>query len=354
MLGRLTFLLVLLGASGCGGGASESGGPDGFETRAGGFLAEPIYTHLAVPSALRFTPDGRLFYTELNSGRIRIIQDGALLPTPFAQVPTVADGEQGCLGLAVDPNFESNHYIYVCYTDSNLVKNRVVRFTDSGNIGTNQTTIVDNLPVAITHNGGRIAIGPDNRLYVTIGDNRNANNAQNTAVLPGKVLRFTLAGLPAPGNPISGSPVWAFGLRNPFGLAFRPGTSAPYVSENGPSCDDEINRIVKLGNYGWRASQPCGDTDPNYRRPIKRFNPTIAPTGITFSSTDLYGINGSLLMCSLNDGALRLFGIASTGGIASTKVLFKDLDSGLLDVTEAPDGTIYFCGFSTIYRLKKA
>ncbi len=127
----------------------------------------------------------------------------------------------------------------------------------------------------------------------------------------------------------------------------------PYVSENGPACDDEVNRIVKGGNYGWRASQPCGDTDPNFRRPLKRYTPCIAPTGVTFSSTDLYGIRGSLLMCGLNDASVRLYTIADNGSISAQKVILSGLDGGLLDVTEAPDGTIYLCGFSTIFKLVK-
>ncbi|MEZ0325818.1 MAG: sorbosone dehydrogenase family protein [Fimbriimonas sp.] len=345
-------LLAGLGCAGNGGDPEVVENTDG-EVRAGGYSAIPLFTGLAVPSNIRFAPDGRLFYTELNTGNVRVIQNGQVLPTPFASLPTSQEGEQGVLGLALDPAYTTNKFVYVCYTDLNLLKNRVVRFTDVANVGTNMRVIVDNLPITQNHNGGRIAFGPDKRLYVTTGDNRNSSNSQNTASISGKILRYTALGAPAPGNPIDGNPMWALGLRNPFGLAFRPGTSIPYASENGPSCDDEINRIVKGGNYGWRPSQPCGDTDPAYRKPLKRYTPCIAPTGVTFSSSDFYAIRGSFLMCSLNDAALRLYSLADNGSILSQKVILSGLDGGLLDVTEAPDGQIYLCGFSTIFRLVK-
>jgi len=338
--------VAALALSSCGGGGGSS------SPVTGTFTAVPVYQDLDTPSSLRFAPDGRLFFTELSSGNVRIADGGSVLATPFATLPVATSGEQGLLSLAFDPNFSSNHFVYFCYSDSNVTKNRVVRFNASSNVGTNETVIVDGLPIAGNHNGGRIGFGSDGKLYVTIGENGNPANSQDTSVLPGKVLRYNPDGTIPADNPVAGNPMWTMGLRNSFGLAFQPGTGTPFVSENGPGCDDEVNRIVKGGNYGWRPDQPCNDADSAYIQPLVRFNPTIAPTGICFSSTDKYGFAGSLLMTSFNDGVLRAFSI-SGGAVTAQKELLTGMGS-LFDVTESFDGTIYIAGGNAIYRLEKS
>jgi len=338
-------LAAVLTLSSCGGGGGSA-------PISGSFFAVPVYEDLDTPSSLRFAPDGRLFFTELTTGKVRIAASGAVLDSPFATLPVATSGEQGLLSLAFDPDFATNNFVYFCYSDSGTDKNKVVRFTAAGNVGSNETTIVSGLPIAGNHNGGRIGFGTDGKLYVTIGENGDPANSQDSSVLPGKLLRFNKDGTIPSDNPITGNPMWALGLRNSFGLAFQPGTGTPFVSENGPGCDDEVNRIVKGGNYGWRPDQPCNDTDSTYILPLAKFNPTIAPTGIVFSTSDAYGFPGTLLMTSFNDGALRAFTM-SGASITAEKTLLTGLGS-LFDVTEGPDGFIYIAGGDKIYRLQKS
>ncbi|WP_158409307.1 PQQ-dependent sugar dehydrogenase [Fimbriimonas ginsengisoli] len=336
-------ILLLLGI-GCGGSGGGSQTPTGRT-----FAAVPVIESVDTPSCLRFAPDGRLFFTELTTGRVRVASGFSLSATPFTTLPVATAGEQGALSMAFDPQYNTNHFVYFCYTDAGAGCDRVVRFTDSANVGTAETVIVDRLPIAGNHNGGRIGFGADGKLYVTIGENGNPANSQNPNVLPGKILRYNPDGTVPGDNPVAGNPMWALGLRNSFGLAFQPGTGTPFVSENGPGCDDEINRIVKGANYGWRPDQPCNDHDSAFVMPLARFNPTIAPTGIAFSTSDAYGFAGGLVMGSYNDGTLREFSISGSA-ITSQQVLVTGLGH-LFDVTEGPDGFLYLASSDKIYRL---
>lgn len=334
-------LLILLGCAGVGGGG---GAP---------FTVETLVPGANFPTQIRFAPDGRIFYTELTTGRIRIIENGVLLATAFATVPVATSGEQGLLGLAFDPDFGSNGFVYVYHTNPSPLKNRVIRFTAVGNLGTNLTVIVDNIPVNNSHNGGRVGFGADNKLYVTVGDSGDPANSQGDSSLAGKLLRYNADGSIPADNPIAGNPLFAKGLRNSFGLAFHPVSGRPYVSENGPTCDDELNRIVAGGNYGWRPLQPCGDTDGSFILPIRRFNPTIAPTGAAFYTGSAFPqFVGNLLVCFFNDGTLRRFEIDDAGGgLVLAEITLFTRASGLLDVAVGPDGFLYVAASDAIYRL---
>lgn len=335
----------VLTAFACGG----SGGGSGIT----GYGAARLVFTADVASAIRFAPDGRLFYTELATGRIRVVQGGSTLPTAFATLPVGTDGEQGLLGLALDPDFANNHYVYVFYTQASPLKQRIVRFTENNNLGTNMTTIVDDLPVSDHHNGGRIGFGPDGKLYVTIGDVKVPANSQDDNVAAGKLLRYEPNGTPANGNPISGNPMYAKGLRNPFGLAFHLTSGRPYLTENGPSCDDEIDRIVAGGNYGWRPNQPCNDIDAGYVQPIRRYTPCFAPTGATFyNGSDMPDFAGDFFFGSFNDGALRRLRIDdSNGNILEEETILTGRPGGVFDVTQSPDGGLYFCDGNGIYKV---
>ena len=165
------------------------------------------------PTAMEFAPDGRLFVC-LQGGQIRVIENGTLLTAPFVTVTTVANGERGLLGIAFDPNFASNHFVYVYYTFSTApIHNRVSRFTADGNVAVagSETVILelDNLSSATNHNGGAIHFGPDGKLYVAVGENANASNAQSLSNRLGKVLRINADGsfLPITQPPFLALPV---------------------------------------------------------------------------------------------------------------------------------------------------
>ncbi len=204
------------------------------------FRVETFLSQASFPVTLAFAPDGRLFYNELTTGNIRIVSNGQLLAQPFATLPVSTNGEQGLIGLAFDPNFSQNRFVYVYYTDRNLLVGRAVRFTDQNNIGINPLTVLDNIPVATIHNGGNIGFDRNGRFYLTVGENGNPANSQSltnsdgTPNLRGKILRYTIGanGLAIPAGTVLGdpsSPVFALGVRNSFDFTFHPTADTHHV-----------------------------------------------------------------------------------------------------------------------------
>lgn len=354
----LPALLCAVLLTGCGGSGSTSGPVMG-----GGpplpTPSVPIRTETFVPAAnapvtLAFAPDGRLFYTELQTGSVRVVQAGVLQAAPFVTVPVATTGEQGLLGLAFDPNFAVNRFVYIYHTHPNPLRNRVVRFTEANNLGSNETVIVDNLPVNSNHNGGRIGFGADGMLYVTVGDSGNPANSQSQTSRAGKLLRFNPDGTIPASNPVAGQAMYGMGLRNSFGLAFHPTAGTPYVSDNGPNCDDELDRIVSGGNYGWRPNYPCGDTDPAFRAPLIRFTPTIAPTGIMFYVGNVFPEwRNHLFLANFNDGTLRRFVVdeANGGAILEQQTIINGTFGSLIDVAVGTDGNIYVASQTAVIRI---
>ena len=311
-------------------------------------------TGLNFPVSMAFLPDGRLLYNELGTGKVRVIQNGVLRSEPWATLNVLNNGEQGLIGIAVDRNYSTHPHVYVFYSDPAGV-NRVARFRDSGGFGVEKQIIIDNLPMALWHNAGNLVSGKDGRLYISVGDNTVPANSQTLSSKAGKILRYNRDGSIPADNPFgSSNPVYALGLRNSFDLTTHPSTGTIYASENGPNCDDEINRIVAGGNYGWRESYPCGDADPAYRQPIRRFNPVIAPTGIVFYTASRFPqFTGSLLLVDYNEGKIRRFTVdeANGGQVVSSSVIFNGGLGSLLDVVQGPEGYIYFSTTSAIYRV---
>ncbi|MGH8649438.1 MAG: PQQ-dependent sugar dehydrogenase, partial [Burkholderiales bacterium] len=169
---------------------SELTNPEATQTRnfsvstppAGEFTLQAMLTGLNFPLSMAFAPDGRLFYNEWTTGRIRVVQPNFGAASTFFTVSNlVTGGERGLLGLALDPAFATNRFVYAYYTASNPLRNKIIRLTDSNNVGTNETVVVDNLPASSgNHNGGVIQFGPDGKLYVVLGDVENPSSSQNT------------------------------------------------------------------------------------------------------------------------------------------------------------------------------
>lgn len=202
---------------------------------------EVIAKNLFVPWAIDISNDGKLYFTE-RSGSIKVIEDGKLNPQPLITFssPFVSQGEGGLMGIALDPNFEQNHYIYVMhsYIEGNKVNNRVVRLIENNNTAAIDRVILDKIPGSQFHNGGRIKIGPDQKLYITTGDAQNKVLAQDPTSLAGKILRIELDGSIPKDNPIANSPVYSLGHRNPQGLAWNS-ENVLYESEHGQSSHKE-------------------------------------------------------------------------------------------------------------------
>jgi|tagenome__1003787_1003787.scaffolds.fasta_scaffold20985460_2 aldose sugar dehydrogenase len=343
----LTLALLAGAYSACGGGDSAS------QPGSANTAIETFVSNLNTPVAMAFAPDGRLFFNELKTGKVRIIQNGALLAQAFAILPVETSGERGLLGLALDPQFATNHFVYVMQSDP-AGKHRVLRFTDSAGVGTGQTVIVDNLPSTTNHNGGNIGFGHDGKLYVTVGDHLDPANSQSQTALAGKLLRYNPDGTVPADNPFgAGNPGFNLGLRNSFDFTFHPQSGAIYASENGPDCDDEINQITAGANYGWRPNYPCGDSDPAFKAPLRRFNPVTAPTGITFyTGTVLSGFTNNLFLVDFNNGRIQRFVVDDVAkNITSSDVLFNGGAGPLFDIVTGPDGFLYFSTQDSIMRI---
>lgn len=350
LLGIFSLVLLL----NCSGGDERTA-----ESPSNGLDVEMVADGLSFPVTIACTLNGRIFFNELQTGNIRIIQNGTPLPTPFATVAVSANGENGLIGLAFDPDYENNRFVYIFHTHPNPLRNRIVRFTDVNNIGTDETVIIDNLPAARIHIGGNIGFGPDGKLYVTIGDVSNPANSQSLGNPAGKILRYNRNGSIPADNPFPGSPIFALGLRNSFDFTFHPITGIIYATENGPDCDDELNRIIEGGNYGCRPAYSCGDEDPRFIGPIVRFSRTIVPTGITFYTGDQYTeFSNDLFFVNFDNGGSqgRIQRIDLSGenldqiGSIDT-FLVDDEFGGLLDIITCSDGNLYFSNSASIMRI---
>ncbi len=335
----------------------------------------PVQTGLAWPIALGFASDGRVFYAERNTGSIRIIENGAVLPTPFFTLPNTATaGERGLLGLALDPGFPATPWVYAYQTYGDAANastyNRIVRIQASGNAGVSSSVIfpMPALSGATNHNGGVIAFGPDGRLWAVVGENADPSLAQTEMSPLGKVLRMDSDGNPAPDNPFYGSMSWenrvyTYGHRNMFGLAFHPVTGRAYVTENGPNCNDEVNLLTAGSNYGWGPSWTCtippslASTNRDGPSPVMPIDwwgaPTIAPTNAAFFTGPLLPQSRNHLMFgAYNDHRLRELTLTSDGTAVVNETVLLTATEAILDVEMGRDGYLWVTTPTTIYRLE--
>lgn len=251
------------------------------------YRLEVIADNLEVPWAIDIASDGRIFFTE-RVGRVNVIEDNNV-KTIFSK--DVADiGEGGMLGLALDPDFDENGYIYVYYTyaEEGRLWNRVVRLENIDGSYKESLILIDKIPGDAIHNGGRIKFGPDGKLYITTGDANKDQLAQRLDSLAGKILRINKDGSIPEDNPFNGSAIYSYGHRNPQGLAWHPMSKELYATEHGPIGFDEVNLIIAGNNYGWPEEQ-CGIKYLNkFTNAIFCYSVTIAPAGADFDGNNLY------------------------------------------------------------------
>ncbi|MDR7315371.1 PQQ-dependent sugar dehydrogenase [Brevibacillus nitrificans] len=303
-----------------------------------------VADHLDVPWAIDVAADGRIFFTE-RPGRVRVIQEGKLLSEPVISFPApfISEGEGGLLGLALDPQFTENHYLYVyhTYVEGDTVYNRVLRLREENNRAGIDKVLLDKIPGSGIHNGGRVKIGPDQLLYITTGDARTPELAQDRNSLAGKILRIRLDGTLPADNPFPGSPVYSWGHRNPQGLAWNPVNGFLYSSEHGQSAHDEINRIQSGANYGWPVIQGDQQKEGMTAPILHSAETTWAPSGMSFITKGPWA--NQLLVANLRGMQLQKITLDAEqpDQVKETAVLWQGEYGRLRDVFEAKDGTLY-------------
>lgn len=308
---------------------------------------ETVAENLKIPWAIDFAPDGRIFFTE-RVGNLRVIENGQV-SEPLVSIH-VSGTEGGLLGLALDPNFEENHHLYLYYSYSDFfdIYNRVVRYTESDNKLSNEKILLDKIPGSYWHDGGRIKFGPDGKLYVTTGDAANYNLSQDLDSLAGKILRINPDGTIPEDNPFTNSAVFSYGHRNPQGIDWEPNSGVLVATEHGPSGErgfahDEVNVVISGKNYGW--PDIVGDeTSDGLENPILHTGEdTWAPSGAVFyDSENISDWYGKYIVATLRGNHLRVLDLnLETNTVVSSEPLFVSEFGRIRSVNMGLDGHLY-------------
>ncbi|MBC8090088.1 MAG: PQQ-dependent sugar dehydrogenase [Phycisphaerae bacterium] len=314
---------------------------------------------LSMPWDLAFLPNGELLLTE-RGGRIRLRRAAGTVITVAQPTDVVVSGEGGLLGLALDPQFATNRFVYTCFSSNRggTNDNRVVRWELSAD-GTQlaaRTDIVTGLPWANggRHSGCRPRFGPDGMLWVGTGDAAVGTNAQNLQSLGGKVLRVTRDGTAAPGNPTIASAdarIYSYGHRNVQGVAFHPVTQATWTVEHGPSSDDEVNQLTPGANAGWNPvpgyNESVSMTDltryPNALRAIfSTGSPARGSSGGTFITGAAWkAFQNAFVVAQLVGARLQILILNTNGSVKNATTMYADLSTRLRVPVMGPDGALY-------------
>ena len=322
-----------------------------------------VLSDLHAPVSIVVAPDGRLFYTEKDTGNVRVVVDGVIQPEPVLTLPVGSHGEQGMLGITLDPDFENNHQIWISHTlparaNDGLKVNRVVRFTEQDNVATDIEVAYEspNSDGDGTHNMNNMVFGPDGMIYVTIGDDGQSFLSQPLRDPRGKIHRFipTVPFTVPDDNPFydgdgpNVDSIYVHGLRNSFDFVLDPLSEDLqfFATENGPDCDDEVNLILPGYNYGWDSEYFCDDPDRvrpeiNTIPPMLVWEETNSPTGIiVYTGDDFPEWYGDVFFCTY-DGVLHHLTLNETRDAFRTHRYIPGLYCQT-DIINGPDGSIYF------------
>ncbi len=325
----------------------------------GPYRLEQVLTNTERPSGIAIAADGRIFYGERVTGKIRVVEGGRLIATPFASLSVASSGSgEGLIDVAVHPG---KPFVYAFYTESGTRVNKVVRYDDNKNIGSNSLTILTLAASADgTRVGGSLVFGKDGKLYVATGDLATASNAQNDASNAGKVLRLNDDGSVPADNPAAGSAVYAKGFRSGGGMAVNLSVGTVYQTDQGTSgVKDEMNALPEgntvVKNYAWDAGSGKLN-NPSYVDPLTEHATVVTPSGaVSYTSTRYPAAlqNDVFYMCNANG---RIEDIDVTGAkrdvFGATRALYDPLIDGdgtvdsacpkkWADMTVSPDGFLY-------------
>lgn len=320
-----------------------------------GLAESEVVRGLSGPTAMTQMPDGRILVA-LQGGALRVVKNGALLPTPMLSVPVDSSGERGLIGVAVDPAFPTRPYVYVHYTRSaSPVRNVVSRFTVSGDAvvpGSEQVLFqLEPLTTATNHNGGALGFGGDGKLYIAVGENAQPSKAQQLDTLFGKMLRIDPDGTIPADNPFASTAtganraIYAYGLRNPYTFAVQPGTGRILVNDVGQSSWEEIDDLRAGANYGWPLSEGA-TTTPGQTTPVLSYSSAsgseCAITGGAFYDPEVRSFpaaySGDYLYADYCAGWIRHLDTAT--GTAAT--VGTGLVSGIVGLLVEPDGDVLY------------
>ncbi|MBD2168456.1 PQQ-dependent sugar dehydrogenase [Calothrix membranacea FACHB-236] len=376
--GKLLFGMVLLGLSACNLPTNESANTNNQETQPAqpvsqetaannqactlvenGFgsprqvnlRAEEVVTGLEVPWGIAFLPNQDMLVTE-RPGRVRLVQDSKLIAKPVATIDVTDSGEGGLLGIAAHPNFAENRLFYVYYTaDRNGAQvNRVERWrlSQNGLTASPDRVIVDNIPVAQFHNGGRIRFGPDRMLYIGTGDAREPQISQDVNSLAGKILRVTPDGQVPPDNPFAKNPVYITGIRNTQGFDWRD-TSTLWVTDHGPSGElgrrghDKLSLARAGDNLGWPTIYRC-ESGKGLVTPSIVWREALPPGGAAiYTGNSIPEWKGSLIIATLRSQHLQrvAFNPQSPQQVERYEVYLQGKHGRLREAIMGPDGELY-------------
>jgi glucose/arabinose dehydrogenase len=330
--------------------------------------AELVQDETGFVVALVFAPDGRLFYAQqdgrvfslaLSSGRQPVGPPQELLSLEVAQ-----GTENGLLGLALSPYFDETNHFYVYYSvpdaQGKPIMGRIARYKAGEEQATEERVIVSDLPARpdqLHHFGGGLSFGPDGKIYLIFGDTNRPDAARDPKQPAGSVLRYNPDGTIPDDNPFPGSPVYAYGIRNGFGLAWNQDNGLLYETENGTQCDDELNLIVAGADYGWGVHpyDTCPYPDDTGTPPIFQWPRVIAPAGILYYSGEVMPeLSGDLVLCAHNEMKLWHLNLSEDGRAlrrAST-LSVPGMDYACrVALAQGPDGWIYTSLEGRIYRI---
>ena len=301
-------------------------------------FVEILATNLEKPWSIDFA-DERIFISE-KGGTIRVIDSGQLLDDPLVTLRTADVFDGGLLGITLHPNFSQNNILYAYYTyeEQGELWNKVIQIKESSNKIVKANTILDKIPGSSFSNGGIIKFGPDSKLYIGTGSVSDfSHESQNLQSLEGKILRLNDDGTIPDDNPFDDSPVYSYGHRNPKGMTWDSSENF-YMTELGPTKNDEINLIIAGKNYGWPDVE-CYSTDEKFVNPVKCFDPSLEPGGIIFYSGDKLDLENYMILASQK--ASNLYKVEVDENDVNLDGSILSGVGRIRDVAEGPDGYLY-------------